>query len=96
MASERKRSWTWAHVGMGVQFLALIRCLAEYFRLKHVQGASFDAVAAELFIEGALIASVLCAASVFAYVLRKPRWVVGLALLTVAALLVLKTMDPLR
>lgn len=80
----------WAHAGLVVQFLALIRCLVEYFRLKHMQGAAFDPATAEIFIEGALIASFLCAASVFAYVRRKPWWVVGLAILTVVALLVLK------
>ena len=73
-----------------VQFLALIRCLIEYFRLKYVHGAAFEPASAELFIEGALIASILCAGSVFAYVRRKPWWVVGLAILTVVALLVLK------
>ena len=94
MASGNTGPWKWAHAGLLVQFLALIRCLAEYFRLKHVQGTAFDPAGAELFIEGALVASILCAASVFAYVRRRPKWVIGLALLTVAAWLVLKAVHP--
>ncbi|MEO8734372.1 MAG: hypothetical protein ABI373_08575 [Flavobacteriales bacterium] len=94
MTAPTKRAWTCAHIALIVQFLALIRCLVEYFRLKHDQGASFDTAGAELFIEGALITSVLCAAAVFAYVRGRPWWVVALAILTVAALLLLKVLHP--
>ncbi|MBK8498716.1 MAG: hypothetical protein IPL52_07835 [Flavobacteriales bacterium] len=81
----------WAHIGLAVQFLALIRCLGEYFRLKHAEGAAFDPMAAEVFILGGLIAAVMTAASVIAYILHRPRWTAALAVLTVTALLVLKS-----
>lgn len=79
-----------AHIGLTAQFLALIRCLGEYFRLKHVQGAAFDPVASEVFILAGLVTSVLTAASVAAYILHRPKWTTALAVITVMALLVMK------
>ncbi|MCB0759397.1 MAG: hypothetical protein KDC01_13120 [Flavobacteriales bacterium] len=81
---------TWAHVGLAVQFLALIRCLSEYFRLKYVQGPAFDRVGAELFVQGALVAAICCALGVLAYALNKFRLVTVFAIATVIVLLVVK------
>ena len=90
MATNWRAPRTWAHFGLAIQFLALIRCLLEYFRLKYVDGPAFDRVAAELFVQGAMLAAILCALGVLAYTLNKPRIVAGLAVATVIALLILK------
>ncbi|MEO8588381.1 MAG: hypothetical protein ABI432_03355 [Flavobacteriales bacterium] len=80
----------WARVGLVVQFLALIRCLGEYFRLKHVQGPAFIAADAEIFILAALVMAVFTAAAVAAYIFHRPRWTAVLAVLSVITLMVMK------
>lgn len=80
----------WARLGLAVQFLALIRCLGEYLRLKQVQGLAFVAADAEIFIVAALVVAVLTAASVAAYVLDRRKLTAALAALTVVVLLFMK------
>ncbi|MEO8068998.1 MAG: hypothetical protein ABI599_14980 [Flavobacteriales bacterium] len=75
---------------MAVQFLALIRCLGEYFRLKHVQGPAFIAADAEIFILAALVMAFFTAAAVAAYVFKRPWWTSVLAVISVITLVIMK------
>ena len=62
--------WTrerFAQVGIGVQFLALIRTLAEVFRIKAFAPERYSLPAVEPFVTGALIAAVLAAVSLGLY-----------------------------
>jgi hypothetical protein len=84
------RAERWAKIGITVQFLALVRILAEYFRLRHVRGAPLTAAAVDDWMAGALIAAVPCWIAVSLFFLRRYRASVATAVLTVAALLVYK------
>jgi hypothetical protein len=81
---------TAAIIGICVQFAALIRCLAEFFRLKHSLGAAFTLAGVEPFILGALVASVFTLAAVVAYFAEKFRLSTVIATVNVAVLLVLR------
>ena len=65
--------------GIAVLFLALIRGLDEYFRLKQVQGVRFVPADAEVFVLAALIVAVLTSIGVAALLLRRPRWSIACA-----------------
>lgn len=84
------RAERWAKVGITIQFLALVRILAEYFRLRHVSGAPLPASAVDDWVAGALIAAVPCWIAVTLFFFRRYRASVATAILTVAALLVYK------
>ena len=75
-----------AKVGIAIQFLALVRCLGEVFRLKYVLGPRVTLADVEPFVEGALIAAVLCAVSVGLYFFGRHRGALAVSALTVAAL----------
>jgi len=78
----------WARIGIIVQFLALIRILAEYLRLVST-GACADSTLHE-YIVGALMAAMLCFAAVLLYFGARYRTSVGFAVLTIVALVVYK------
>ena len=80
----------WAQLGITLQFLILVRTLAEIFRLHHAQGARFSASAAMPWIGGALIAACACWLGVTLYFFRRYRLAAWLALATVIGLLVYK------
>ena len=80
----------WAKIGITIQFLALVRILAEYFRLRHVSGAPLPASAVDDWVAGGLIAAVPCWIAVSLFFFRRYRASVAAALLTVAALIVYK------
>jgi hypothetical protein len=61
----------WAQIGITVQFLVLVRTLAEFFRLRHAEGAVFSTGAASPFIAGSLIAAICCWLTVTLYFLRR-------------------------
>jgi len=83
-----KRAHRLAQLGICVQFLALVRSLAEVFRLRHVQGPALDVATAVPYVGGALLAAVLTwIAVLFA---GRDRAAVGVAGLTIVALLVVK------
>ncbi len=87
------RRWTaerWARAGITIQFLALVRTLAEVYRLRHVAGGRMEFAQAQPFIAGGLIAAVLCWAAVTLYFFRRFRATVAVAALTVVVLLVYK------
>lgn len=77
----------WAQIGITVQFLALVRTLAEYFRLKHVHGIAFSVAVAEPYVTGALIAAVLAWVSVTLFFFRRFRAATAVSAATVAVLL---------
>ena len=80
----------WAHIGITVQFLIVVRTLGEFFRLRHVLGASFSAAVAAPYVGGALIAACSCWASVTLYFFRRYTLSVSIALATIVILLVYK------
>ena len=79
-----------AQIGIGVQFLALIRTLCEYFRLKHFGPQPMTLTLAEPYITGALIAAAGAAISVGFYFFRKYRVATFVAAATVLLLLLYK------
>ena len=50
-------------VGLGAQFAALVRILAEYFRLGGLHGQQLDLLQVDPWIESALLTAVLLAAA---------------------------------
>ena len=85
-----RRAHLLAQVGICVQFLALVRTLGEVFRLRHVQGAALDVAHVVPFVGGALLAAVLTWIAVLCYFWGRDRAAVGVAGLTVVALLAVK------
>jgi len=61
---------TIAKIGIIVQFMAFVRCLFEYFRLKSIHGAALTAAAVEPFIAGSLIAAIGAWIAVVCFFLR--------------------------
>ena len=79
-----------AMIAICVQFAALIRCLAEYFRVKPVLGPALSLVRVEPFILGALVSSVCALAAIVAYFAEKYWLAVGVAALNASVLFWLK------
>lgn len=73
-----------------VQFLIVVRTLAEIFRLRHFHGASFSAAVAIPYVGGALIAACACWASVTLYFFRRYTLSAWIAPATILFLLVYK------
>ena len=61
----------WAQIGITIQFLALVRTLSEFLRLKHIRGAGFSMAIAEPFVVGALITALLCWTAVTLFFFRR-------------------------
>jgi hypothetical protein len=80
----------WARIGITVQFLALVRCLGEVYRLRWLRGSTLTLDQVMPFIAGALVAAVLCAVTVGLSWFGRYRASVAVAVLTVAALVALK------
>jgi predicted lipid-binding transport protein (Tim44 family) len=78
---------TLAQAGISVQFLALVRTLGEYFRLKYVHGAAPPPAMTEPLITGALITSICAGLAVGLYFAGKYKATVGVAMATVLILL---------
>ena len=79
-----------AQVVICVQFLALVRSLAEVFRLRYVQGPALDVATVVPYVGGALLAAVLTWIAVLCYFAGRDRAAIGVAGLTIVALLVVK------
>ncbi len=76
-----------AKLGIIVQFLALVRTLSEFFRLKYVSRTAFTIAMGEPFVVGALIAAVTCWVAVMFFFFR--RYTVSVAISTGAILTLL-------
>ena len=80
----------WAQLAISVQFLIVVRTMAEIYRLHHVHGASFIVAAAMPYVGGALIAVCFCWAGVVLYFFRRYALSAWLALAAVLVLLIYK------
>ncbi len=79
-----------AKIGITIQFLALVRTLAEYLRLQHSVGAPFTTAAGAPYVIGGIIAAVCAWAGVMFYMFGRPRWTIGAAVGTVVLLIAYK------
>ncbi len=77
-----------AKVGIIVQFLALVRTLSEFFRLKYVLRAEFTITQGEPFVVGALIAAVTCWVAVMFFFFRRYTVSVAVSIGAILTLLV--------
>ena len=80
----------WAQVGITTDFLIVVRTLGEFFRLRHVLGASFSTAVATPYVSGALIAACFCWVCVTLYFFRRYALSAWFALSAVPVLLVYK------
>lgn len=80
----------WSQAGITIEFLIVVRTLSEFFRLRHVHGASFSAATATPYVGGALIAACACWAGVTLYFLRRYKLSAWLAPVTVVILVTYK------
>jgi hypothetical protein len=79
-----------ANVAILFQFAALIRCLAEYFRLKNTLGPTFTLARYQPFVVGALVAALGALIAVLFYFAEKYALSTVTAAITIASLLALK------
>ena len=79
-----------AQIGIVVQFAALMRCLAEYFRLKHFAAEHFSIARIEPFILGALVSAAFALIGILFYFFENYKTTVAIALLNVGILLILR------
>ena len=87
---EERRAQHWARIAITIQFLALVRTLAEYYRIRYVQGLAFVPRAAEPYIAGGLLAAVCAWAAVTCYLFGRYRAAIGIGGLTIVLLLAFK------
>ncbi len=80
----------WAQLGITIQFLIVVRTLAEIFRLRHFQGTGFSVATAMPYVGGALIAACAGWLGVTLYFFRRYALAAWLALATVLGLLAYK------
>ena len=76
-----------AKLGITIQFMALVRCLFEYYRLKHFSADALTLGAIEPFLAGALIAATCAWIAVVFFFLGKHKIVIAVSGATVALLL---------
>ena len=79
-----------AQIGIVIQFAALIRCLGEYFRLKHFAPEELSIIHIEPFILGALVTAILALAGILFFFGEKYRLAVVTAALNIVILFVLR------
>ena len=88
--------WLTAHrlaqLGICVQFLAVVRTLAEFFRLQAVgvDGKTLTIALAAPYVGGALVAAMLTWAGVLCYFAGSDRAAIGVAGATIVALVGIK------
>jgi hypothetical protein len=80
----------WARIGICIQFAALIRCLGEYFRLKHFAAVQFSIVHIGPYILGALVTAILALAGILFYFAEKYRLTTITAAFNIVILFVLR------
>jgi len=79
-----------AQFGICVQFLALVRTLAEFFRLEHVEGLTLRVATVAPYVGGGLLAALLTWTGVLCYFCGRDRAAIGVAGVTLLALLAVK------
>ncbi|MBV8813784.1 MAG: hypothetical protein JO271_04785 [Verrucomicrobia bacterium] len=77
-------------IGICVQFLALVRTLAEFFRLQLVQGAALHVATVTPYVGAALLAALLTWAAVLCYLAGRDRTALGVAGMTILVLIIVK------
>jgi hypothetical protein len=80
-----------AQVGIGILFIAILRTVGEYYRLRWSLGPEAGLKAFEPFIPGLLLAVIGTMAAVALYFARRFRLVVWVAGIVVAGLILYKT-----
>ena len=85
-----KQAHRLAQVGICVQFLALVRTLAEFFRLEQVQGSTLAIATVAPYVGAALLAALLTWTTVLCYFAGRDRAALGVAGVTILALLIIK------
>jgi hypothetical protein len=73
-------------------FLALIRTLAEYYRLRYVRGTALALAEVAPYITGGLMAALGAWAAVVAYFIGRYRVATGIVVAVVAGMIVYKVM----
>ena len=79
-----------AQIGICVQFLALVRTLAEFFRLERVVGPGLHVATVAPYVGAGLLAALLTWAGVLCYFTGRDRTAFGVAGLTILALVIVK------
>jgi hypothetical protein len=79
-----------AQIPVAAQFAALIRCLAEYFRLEYFAPQRFSLARVEPFLLGAVVSAVLAFVGVLFYFGENYKTTVAVAALNVGILLILR------
>lgn len=77
-------------VALGAQFAALIRILAEYFRLRTLHGDQLSLARVDPWIEAALVTSALIAAATFPVFFERYKLTIALGVATVVVLILFK------
>jgi len=79
-----------ARIGIVIVFLALIRCLAEFFRRENMSGVQLTISTIKPYILGALVCAVSCLLMTIGLFYSKNRLIVIIAVLTIVVLCVIK------
>jgi hypothetical protein len=79
-----------AQIAVTVQFLALVRTLLEFFRLKNLEGPSFTLSLGEPYVMGGVIAAICAWLGVTAYMLNRHMVTALIGIGTVVILIVYK------
>jgi len=79
-----------SELAITVLFLALVRTLAEYYRLRYVRGTALGLAEVAPYIAGGLMAAVGAWAAVVAYFFGRYRVATGVVVGVVVAMLVYK------
>ena len=90
MSDSRKGLRRWAMLAVGAQFAALLRILAEYFRLRRLHGQRLSLVQVDPWIEGAVLTAVLIVAATVPVFFERYRLTIAIGLATVFILLLFK------
>jgi hypothetical protein len=85
-----KRIHRLAQMGICIQFLAMVRTLAEFFRLEYVRGSTLQITTVAPYVGAGLLTALLTWTGVLCYFAGRDRVALGVAGLTVLALLIVK------
>ena len=85
-----KRAHRLAQLSICVLFLALVRTLAEFFRLQYIQGAGLHVATVAPYIGSALFTAFATWAGVLLYFAGRDRTAVGVTVGTILVLLTIK------